>query len=120
LPAGDVAPVHLPGRGAATGEVHDVTTPYHYLLAGATAPSPDFIEELCIWHNRMVAHLRRYGAAPPACACPDADDCPRRQAVDLYRRAENTLGDVAGQLTFLRRHAQPSSSAPAERGDAHG
>ena len=89
-------------------------------MPGATAPSPDFIDELCVWHNRMVAHLRRYGAAPSACACPDADDCPRRQAIDLYRRAESSLGDLAGQLTFLRRHAQPSPAASAQRGDAHG
>lgn len=86
-----------------------MTTPYHYLLAGATAPSDDFIDELCTWHNRMVAHLRRYGATAATCSCPEPDDCPRRQATDLYRRAETTLGDQVGQLTFLRRHAEPLS-----------
>ena len=119
MPAGDVAPAHLAGRATVAGEVHDVTTPYHYLLAGAAAPSHDFIDELCIWHNRMVAHLRRYGAASAACACPEPDDCPRRQAIDLYRRAETTLGDHAGQLTFLRRHAQPGTVS-THLDDAHG
>lgn len=88
-----------------------VITPYHYLLAASPAPSSDFIEELCTWHNRMVAHLRRYGAGPGSCGCIEPDDCPRRQAIDLYRRAESMLGDLAIQLTFLRRHAH---------GDAHG
>lgn len=88
-----------------------MTTPYHYLLAGSPASSSDFIDDLCTWHNRMVAHLRRYGAAPGRCACPDDDECPRRQASELYGRAERALGDLALQLTFLRRHAL---------GDAHG
>lgn len=81
-----------------------MTTPYHYLLAG-TAAAGDLVDDLCTWHNRMVAHLRRHGASAGPCDCVEPDDCPRRHAVDLYRRARLALGDGAEQLTFLRQTA---------------
>jgi hypothetical protein len=83
-----------------------VTTPYTYLVAAANTPAADLVDDLCLWHDRMVAHLRRHGAAAvrDACACRDAEDCPRAQAVDLWRRAHRTFGSAAASLTFLRAH----------------
>ena len=80
-----------------------MTTPYAYLVATGDVPAADLVDDLCAWHDRMVAHLRRYGAvARHACGCPDAEDCPRVQATDLWRRAHRTFGAAATSLTFLR------------------
>jgi hypothetical protein len=83
-----------------------VTTPYAYLVAAADTPAADLVDDLCVWHDRMVAHLRRHGAAAGrgVCACRDADDCPRVQVADLWRRAHRTFGAAAVSLTFLRAH----------------
>ena len=42
-----------------------MTTPYRYLVASADGAAADLVEELCTWHDRMVAHLRRHGASAP-------------------------------------------------------
>jgi hypothetical protein len=86
-----------------------VTTPYRYLVASADGAATDLIEELCAWHDRTVAHLRRHGASSP-CGCGEPDECPREHARDLWARARRAFGSAAAPLTFLRQHA----------GDAHG
>lgn len=80
-----------------------MTHPYRYLVSAADAA--DLIDDLCAWHDRMVAHVRRHGAAT-GCSCEDADECPRRQAVSLWAQASRELGDAAKSLTFLRQHAE--------------
>ena len=82
-----------------------MTYPYRYLIASGDDPAPDLVDELCAWHDRMVAHLRRHGAGGGPCSCHDADDCPRADAPDLWGRASRTFGAAAASLTFLRRHA---------------
>jgi hypothetical protein len=86
-----------------------VTTPYRYLVASGDGAAADLVEELCTWHDRMVAHLRRHGASAP-CSCGDPDACPREDARDLWTRARRAFGADTAPLTFLRQHA----------GDAHG
>ncbi len=81
-----------------------MTTPYRYLVASADDDATDLVDELCTWHDRMVAHLRRHGAASP-CTCGEPDDCPREEARDLWPRARATFGAAAEPLTFLRNHA---------------
>jgi hypothetical protein len=82
-----------------------VTTPYRYLVAGTDVAATDLVEELCTWHDRMVAHLRRHGASDP-CACGDPDACPRQDATDLWARAHHAFGPDTAALTFLRQHAR--------------
>jgi hypothetical protein len=84
-------------------------TPYQYLMTASTAPDDELIDELCAWHDRMVAHVRRHGATSRACGCED--ECPRLAARQLWTRARQAFGDAALQLTFLRQHAAA---------DAHG
>jgi hypothetical protein len=81
-----------------------VTHPYRYLISSANAA--ELVDDLCIWHDRMVAHVRRHGASPPSCACSDEDDCPRQQAESLWAQARAAFGDASAALTFLRQHAE--------------
>ncbi len=81
-----------------------MTTPYRYLVTGGSETATDLVDELCTWHDRMVAHVRRHGASSP-CECGEPDDCPREEARDLWPRARATFGDAAAPLTFLRQHA---------------
>lgn len=81
-----------------------VTHPYKYLVSATDAG--DLIDELCAWHDRMVAHVRRHGATPRVCTCADDEICPRREAVTLWAQARQALGDAAAPLTFLRQHAE--------------
>ena len=62
-----------------------MTHPYRYLFTG-DVPVP-LIDDLCRWHDRMVAHTRRVGAAPGQTCCDDRDDCPRTEAGPLWARA---------------------------------
>ena len=83
-----------------------MTTPYRYLVSAGDVVAADLVDDLCAWHDRMVAHLRRHGAAARgACACPDLDRCPAEQAADLWLRADRQFGAAAASLTFLRAHA---------------
>ena len=83
-----------------------MTTPYHYLVAAGDVAAGDLADDLCAWHDRMVAHLRRHGAvARGACACPDLERCPVEEARDLWSRADRQFGPAAAALTFLRAHA---------------
>lgn len=79
-----------------------MTHPYRYLVSAGDAA--DLIDDLCRWHDRMVAHVRRHGAA--ICGCPDAETCPRQEAVGLWAQARVALGADAPALTFLRQHAE--------------
>ena len=81
-----------------------MTHPYRYLISAADAA--ELVDELCAWHDRMVAHVRRHGAASRTCSCADVDSCPRHEAVGLWAQARVTLGDASSALTFLRQHAE--------------
>ena len=81
-----------------------MTHPYRYLISADNADG--LIDDLCIWHDRMVAHVRRHGASPPSCACSDEDTCPRQQAAPLWAQARAAFGDGSAALTFLRQHAE--------------
>ena len=80
-----------------------MTHPYRYLVAAAGAA--DLIDDLCAWHDRMVAHVRRHGAQRRACDC-DSDACPAAEATWLWDAARRAFGQDAAALTFLRRHAE--------------
>ncbi|HTV01775.1 MAG TPA: hypothetical protein VMF13_14605 [Luteitalea sp.] len=83
-----------------------MTTPYRYLMAAGDDVTADLVDDLCVWHDRMVAHLRRHGAASRGdCGCIDPDYCPAAQAADLWSRARRQFGPSAASLTFLRVHA---------------
>ena len=86
-----------------------MTHPYRYLLTG-DVPVP-LIDDLCRWHDRMVAHTRRVGAAPGQTCCDDRDDCPRTEAGPLWARARQALGARAAALTFLRQQAEEAPRA---------
>lgn len=81
-----------------------MTHPYRYLVSAGDAA--ELIDDLCTWHDRMVAHVRRHGAVGRACPCPDAETCPRQEAVSLWAQARAALGKDASALTFLRQHAE--------------
>lgn len=85
-----------------------MTTPYHYLVAAGDSASAALVDELCAWHDRMVAHIRRHGASAGRCQCGDQDVCPSEDAVDLWARACRTFGAGADALAFLRQHAEGS------------
>ena len=83
-----------------------MTTPYRYLVAAGDAVAADLVDDLCTWHDRMVAHLRRHGATSHGgCTCADDDRCPVAAAPDLWSRAHREFGEAAESLTFLRAHA---------------
>lgn len=82
-----------------------MNNPYHMLacLAGHPDAHP-LADELTRWHDRMVAHVRRYGPRPPADCCPE-DRCPRVEAWALWSLASRVFGQRARELTFLSRQA---------------
>jgi hypothetical protein len=86
-----------------------MTTPYHTLacLAG-NADAHTLADELTRWHDRMVAHVRRHGAAPPTDCCGD-DDCPSEAASSLWQHAQRAYGARADSLTFLMARASRRS-----------
>lgn len=79
-----------------------MSSPYRFLAGGHPA-APTLIADLCAWHDRMVAHLRRHGHGTP-CTCGEPDRCPRADAPRLWRQARGMFGD-ASPLAFLRHHA---------------
>jgi hypothetical protein len=64
-----------------------------------TSEARELAQQLVVWHDAMVKHLRRAGSA-----C--ADDCPHIEAGVLWTAAQNILGAGARQLEFLRSHGQ--------------
>ncbi len=86
-----------------------MTHPYRYLISSANAA--ELIDELCSWHDRMVAHVRRHGASSQDCTCEDTDSCPSHEAVGLWAQARLALGETATSLTFLRQHAEANDRA---------
>jgi hypothetical protein len=85
-----------------------VTTPYHYLVSAGDSAGAALVDELCAWHDRMVAHIRRHGVPSDSCRCGEPDECPREDAVDLWARARRAFGAGAEALAFLRQHARGS------------
>ena len=78
-----------------------------YTSLACLAGHPDarsLADELTHWHDRMVTHLRRHGACPPADCCP-SDDCPGQEASSLWPVAQRLFGERAAELTFLSAQA---------------
>ena len=71
-------------------------------------------EQLVVWHDSMVKHLRVVGPRRgPACA----DDCPHDEATALWSAAKTTFGARAADLTFLRSHGQGRRTAGVRMAD---
>ena len=68
-----------------------------------TSEARQLAQELVVWHDAMVKHLRRVGAVATA-TC--AEDCPHVEAGVLWTAALDILGSGARQLEFLRSHGQ--------------
>jgi hypothetical protein len=66
-----------------------------------TCEARELAEQLVVWHDAMVKHLRvatlRRGAT-----C--RDDCPHDEATLLWSATQQTFGTKAKDLTFLREH----------------
>ena len=71
----------------------------------ATHDARDLAQQLVVWHDAMVKHLRVLGVRRGA---PCAEDCPHDAAASLWAAAQRAFGDGARELTFLRAHAQPT------------
>lgn len=64
-----------------------------------TLEARDLAEQLVIWHDAMVKHLRVSARGGP---CPDG--CAHEDARALWAAALDTFGDDATELSFLRTH----------------
>jgi hypothetical protein len=75
----------------------------------ATSEARELAQQLVVWHDAMVKHLRIIGSrATERCA----DDCPHEEAGVLWTAAQEIFGAGARQLEFLRSHGQrPRASA---------
>ena len=71
----------------------------------ATNEARELAEQLVVWHDAMVKHVRVLSARPDA-RC--ADDCPHEEAASLWAAAQRAFGDGARELAFLRAHGQPT------------
>jgi hypothetical protein len=76
---------------------HQLGTPDALALAAA----------LAAWHDRMVTHQRAIAAAIGR-RCDEG--CPHAEAIELWRLALDSYGDVADRLVFLKATA---AAAPA-------
>ena len=74
-----------------------------YRILGDLVGTPDardLAEQLVVWHDSMVKHLRLVGLRGAACT----EDCPHVQARALWPAACDLFGNEAGKLAFLRAH----------------
>ncbi len=86
-----------------------MNNPYHVLACLTGHPDASSLaEDLTRWHDRMVNHVRRYGADTTCCS--DDDDCPREEATQLWAAARRVFGDQAAQLRFLSAQATGGAS----------
>ena len=79
-----------------------------------TREAVDLAHRLSAWHDAMVRHRRRTGAATGSCEV----DCPHDQAASLWLEAVDVYGERALELAFLRDvgqvAAQRHEAAPKE------
>jgi hypothetical protein len=84
-----------------------------YRIIGDRIGTPEaraLSQELVIWHDAMVKHLRS-GAAGTACLA----GCAHEEARALWSSALEIFGEHAGGLLFLRAHGGGHSSAGPPR-----
>jgi len=74
----------------------------------ATSEAREFAEQLVVWHDAMVKHLRVLGSRASA-HC--AEGCPHEDASSLWTAAQGTFGARARELVFLHSHGQPKRMA---------
>ena len=70
----------------------------------ATNEARELAEQLVVWHDAMVKHLRVLGVRQGA---PCAEDCPHESAASLWAAAQRAFGEAVRELAFLRSHGQP-------------
>jgi hypothetical protein len=70
----------------------------------ATSEAREFAEQLVVWHDAMVKHLRVLSSRQEA-RC--SEDCPHDDAANLWLAAQTMFGSKARELVFLRSHGQP-------------
>lgn len=68
-----------------------------------TLEARELAEQLVVWHDAMVKHLR---VSDPPRGSKCHDECPHKQAALLWSAASDIFGARAGELVFLRSHAQ--------------
>jgi hypothetical protein len=81
--------------------------PYLALCSSLGTNDADSLSaRLSAWHDAMVAHERRLGAARTSDMCDD--ECPHAEARALWSEAIEIFGTRAHELTFLRSRANDS------------
>ena len=70
----------------------------------ATNEARELAEQLVVWHDAMVKHLRVLAVRRGA-HC--AEDCPHENAASLWAAAQRAFGEEVRELAFLRAHGQP-------------
>jgi hypothetical protein len=79
-----------------------------------TSEARGLAEQLVVWHDSMVKHLRVVGPRRgPACV----DDCPHEEAAALWSAAQARFGARAANLAFLRSHGQSRRTAGVRLSD---
>ena len=73
-----------------------------------TSEARELAQQLAIWHDAMVKHLRVVGSRPTL-QC--GEGCPHEEAGVLWAAAQEAFGVSAGQLEFLRSHGQERRAA---------
>ena len=77
-----------------------------YAMVGSSCGTRDALAlsiRLSAWHDAMVAHERLLRVSPTRDIC--GDECPHAEAAGLWSEALATLGERAGELTFLQARA---------------
>jgi hypothetical protein len=69
--------------------------------ATGTGEGRELAEQLVMWHDAMVKHLRIVAARGRA-ACNEG--CPHEEAASLWHAAQQTFAGRASALAFLRLH----------------
>lgn len=77
---------------------------FYKLMAHKTGSADAFAlaERLAAWHDSMVAHERELKRQSEPCA----EECPHGEAPELWVEAQQTFGEAAEELVFLRTRAR--------------
>ena len=70
----------------------------------ATNEARELAEQLVVWHDEMVKHLRVLGSRQEA-RC--GEECPHENAASLWVAALRMFGVRARELVFLATHGKP-------------
>ena len=78
-----------------------------------TVEARELAEQLVVWHDGMVRHLRAAGTRASRCD----DECPHAEARGLWSMACAVFGEAARGLAFLRSYGQPRVRGTAQQHD---